>query len=396
MARIFNLLILVCSFMNAQPQLYDFSYDGDNRQYYLYTPDSLEAGAALIFVFHGYSGSAAGIMGYSDLNSLADQNGFVVCYPQGLIDDWDYRFWNVGYEFHSNETHDDVGFVKALAYYLQVQYQLSSYNTYSTGMSNGGDMSYLLACQASDVFRAVAPVAGCMMTWIYDSCAPANPMPVFEIHGTDDDVTWWEGADEIFNDGWGPWESVDTTFNFWTQLNGCTGSTIDTLPDINTSDSSYVISHKNTNGVNNNEVWLYEVVNGGHDWPGAYGNMDINSSEEIWNFFTNFIDNNLGITNNNEKQKPNIFLLQQNYPNPFNPVTALQYYLPQKSFVNITIYDILGREIKNLVNETQQAGYRSVIWSATNNQHNSVAGGVYLYRIQAGDYFQTRKMVLQK
>ena len=149
MAKIFNLLILVCSFMNAQPQLYDFSYGEDNRQYYLYTPDSLEAGAALIFVFHGYSGSAAGIMGYSDLNDLADQNGFVVCYPQGLIDDWDYRFWNVGYEFHSNETHDDVGFVKALAYYLQVQYQLSSYNTYSTGMSNGGDMSYLLACQAS-------------------------------------------------------------------------------------------------------------------------------------------------------------------------------------------------------------------------------------------------------
>ena len=90
MARIFNLLILVCSFMNAQPQLYDFSYDGDNRQYYLYTPDSLEAGAALIFVFHGYSGSAASIMGYSDLNDLADQNGFVVCYPQGLIDYWDY------------------------------------------------------------------------------------------------------------------------------------------------------------------------------------------------------------------------------------------------------------------------------------------------------------------
>ena len=288
MARIFNLLILVCPFMNAQPQLYDFSYGEDNRQYYLYTPDSLEAGAALIFVFHGYSGSAAGIMGYSDLNDLADQNGFVVCYPQGLIDDWGNRFWSVGYEFHSNETHDDVGFVKALAYYLQVQYQLSSYNTYSTGMSNGGDMSYLLACQASDVFRAVAPVAGCMMTWIYDSCEPIRPIPVFEIHGTDDDVTWWEGADENNNDGWGPWESVDTTFNFWTEINECTEYTVDTLPNVNPTDGSFVIGHKNIHGINDNEVWLYEVVNGGHDWPGAWGNMDINASAEIWGFLDQF------------------------------------------------------------------------------------------------------------
>jgi len=227
-------------------------------------------------------------MGYSDLNDLADQNGFVVCYPQGLIDNWDYRFWNVGYEFHSNETHDDVGFVKALAYYLQVQYQLSSYNTYSTGMSNGGDMSYLLACQASDVFRAVAPVAGCMMTWIYDSCEPIRPIPVFEIHGTDDDVTWWEGADENNNDGWGPWESVDTTFNFWTEINECTEYTVDTLPNVNTTDGSFVIGHKNIHGINDNEVWLYEVVNGGHDWPGAWGNMDINASAEIWGFLDQF------------------------------------------------------------------------------------------------------------
>ena len=285
MARILNLLILGCSFMNAQPQLYDFSYDGDNRQYYLYTPDSLEAGAALIFVFHGYSGSAAGIMGYSDLNDLADENGFVVCYPQGLIDDWDYRFWNVGYEFHSNETHDDVGFVKALAYYLQVQYQLSSYNTYSTGMSNGGDMSYLLACQASDVFRAVAPVAGCMMTWIYESCEPIRPIPVFEIHGTDDDVTWWEGADENNNDGWGVRGKV-LIQHLISGLRSMNAQeyTVDTLPNVNPTDDSFVIGHKNIHGINDNEVWLYEVVNGGHDWPGAWGNMDINASAEIWGF----------------------------------------------------------------------------------------------------------------
>ena len=383
-------------FVQAQPELYQFSHGGLNREYYLYVPDSLVVDAPLLFVFHGYSGSASGIMNYSGLNQIADDNGFVVCYPQGLIDDWDYSFWNVGYDWHVDETVDDVGFSTFLAQYLQTEYNLSAQNTFSTGMSNGGDMSYLLACQASDVFRAIAPVAGCMMTWLYNSCAPVNPVPVFEIHGTDDDVTWWDGADEINNDGYGPWESVDTTFNFWTQLNSCTEFIIDTLPDIDMSDGSYVVSHKNTNGLNNNEVWLYEVVNGGHDWPGVWGNMDISTSEEIWNFFENFINNNLGIADNNHRQDPNTFLLKQNYPNPFNPETTLHYYLLEQSFVNISIYDMFGREIKNLIKETQKTGQWSIKWNATNNDGKFVSGGVYFYKIQAGSYLKTGKMTLLK
>jgi len=383
-------------FIQAQPELHQFSHDGLSREYYLYIPDSLVAVAPLLFVFHGYSGSANGIMNYSDLNQIADENGFVVCYPQGLIDDWDYAFWNVGYDWHVDETVDDVGFSTSLAQYLQTEYNLSAQNTFSTGMSNGGDMSYLLACQASDVFKAVAPVAGCMMTWLYNSCAPLNPIPVFEIHGTDDDVTWWDGADENDNDGYGPWESVDTTFNFWTQLNNCNEFIIDTLPDIDMSDGSYVVSHKNTNGLNNNEVWLYEVVNGGHDWPGVWGNMDISTSEEIWNFFEIFINNNLGIKDNNQIQNPNTFLLEQNYPNPFNPETTLQYFLPEQSFVNISIYDMFGREIKNLINTTQEMGQRSIKWNATNHDGKIVSGGIYFYKIQAGAYLKTGKMTLLK
>jgi len=389
-------LLFSLLFVQAQPELHQFSHDGLSREYYLYIPDSLVADAPLLFVFHGYSGSASGIMNYSGLNQIADDNGFAVCYPQGLIDDWDYSFWNVGYDWHVDETVDDVGFATSLAQYLQTNFNLSTQNTFSTGMSNGGDMSYLLACQASDVFKAVAPVAGCMMTWLYNSCAPLNPIPVFEIHGTDDDVTWWDGADENNNDGYGPWESVDTTFNFWTQLNNCTEFIIDTLPDIDMSDGSYVVSHKNTNGLNNNEVWLYEVVNGGHDWPGVWGNMDISTSEEIWNFFEIFIINNLSNTDNNQSQDPNTFLLKHNYPNPFNPETTLYYYLPEQSFVSISIYDMFGREIKNLIKKTQEMGQWSIKWNATNNDGKFVSGGVYFYKIQAGAYLKTGKMTLLK
>ena len=93
---------------------------------------------------------------------------------------------------------------------------------------------------------------------------------------------------------------------------------------------------------------------------------------------------------------PEVFSLHQNYPNPFNPVTKLRYDLPENGNVNITIYDMLGREVKTLINQTQNAGYRSIIWDATNDYGKPVSAGIYLYQIQAGEYMRTKKMVLLK
>jgi arabinogalactan endo-1,4-beta-galactosidase len=85
-----------------------------------------------------------------------------------------------------------------------------------------------------------------------------------------------------------------------------------------------------------------------------------------------------------------------NYPNPFNPVTTLRYDLPKDELVTITVYDMLGNVVNNLVNANQFSGYKSVQWNATNNQGQSVSAGVYLYRIEAGEFRQTRKMILLK
>ena len=93
---------------------------------------------------------------------------------------------------------------------------------------------------------------------------------------------------------------------------------------------------------------------------------------------------------------PDEFALHQNYPNPFNPVTTLRYDLPENGHVHITIYDMLGREVKTLINQTQDTGYRSVVWDATNDYGKPVSAGVYLYQIQAGNFVQSRKMVLLK
>ena len=93
---------------------------------------------------------------------------------------------------------------------------------------------------------------------------------------------------------------------------------------------------------------------------------------------------------------PNKFILHQNYPNPFNPITTLRYDLPENSLVSITIYDIMGREVKSLINQTQNAGFKSIIWNAKNDYGKPVSAGVYLYQIQADEFVQTKKMVLLK
>ncbi len=93
---------------------------------------------------------------------------------------------------------------------------------------------------------------------------------------------------------------------------------------------------------------------------------------------------------------PKKFKLNQNYPNPFNPVTTLGYNLPEEGLVNITVYDMLGNVINQLVNEVQNSGYKAIQWDATDNQGQPVSAGVYLYTIEAGEFRQTKKMILLK
>jgi len=93
---------------------------------------------------------------------------------------------------------------------------------------------------------------------------------------------------------------------------------------------------------------------------------------------------------------PDQYMVYQNYPNPFNPVTTLRYDLAEQTHVNITVYDMLGRKVRTFLNQQQDPGYKSLIWDATNDYGKPVSAGIYLYRIQAGEYISTKKMVLLK
>jgi len=95
-------------------------------------------------------------------------------------------------------------------------------------------------------------------------------------------------------------------------------------------------------------------------------------------------------------QRPTEFGLRQNYPNPFNPVTTIQYALPKASDVKIEIYNILGQRVRMLVNEHQDPGYKMVHWDGKDDRGVEVSSGIYLYRIQAGDFEKCKKMTLLK
>ena len=134
-----------------------------------------------------------------------------------------------------------------------------------------------------------------------------------------------------------------------------------------------------------------------NDVPGF---LNVNTNQFIDNEIKKYVGgvgtSQLNTKNTYNSKIPNIFKIHKNYPNPFNPITTLRYDLPKDELVNITIYDMMGREINTLVNSRQTAGFKSTQWNATNNQGQPVAAGVYLYSIEVGQLSQTKKMVLLK
>ena len=117
------------------------------------------------------------------------------------------------------------------------------------------------------------------------------------------------------------------------------------------------------------------------------------TNHDVWPSISFELQDNLKIKNN---LLPKAYALHQNFPNPFNPITIIHFDLPKESNVKISVYDILGRSIKELVNEKQSPGFKSIKWEATNNFGKRVSAGIYIYSIEAENFRQTKKMVLLK
>ena len=255
--------------------------DGHMRHLVMYLPDGMQKGAPVVFVLHGYG---AGIWRENPLVATADRHGFAVCIPEGLRDPQGERSWNVGYPFQRGWKVDDVKALCRMARHVQKRYHLSRENTFLTGMSNGGEMCYLMAYSKQKTFKAVAPIAGLTMAWMYERMDAPRPIPLMEIHGTEDRVSEWTGDMEN-KGGWGAYLPVPVAIGYWVAKNRCTGEQVERIESIQGQEGHPIIKHRYSGSTTGCEVWLYEVVGGVHSWFTS----DMDTGEEIWQFFARYI-----------------------------------------------------------------------------------------------------------
>ena len=233
-------------------------HDGINRSYILYVPDSYSADqpASLVLNLHGYGMNAGEQMIYSNFYPIADDKGFILVHPQGTQDVVGSQFWNSGSGGQESNI-DDVGFLSNLIDTLSDQYNID--RVYSTGMSNGGFMSYRLACDLSHKIAAIASVTGSMTDFQLNACIPNQAVPTMQIHGTTDLVVPYEG-----NSMMGV-VAIEDVVSYWVSVNQCeTDPIITDVPDINMFDLCQAEHYVYENGVNGNSVEFYKIINGGH------------------------------------------------------------------------------------------------------------------------------------
>lgn len=263
-----------------------FQYGGVNRVYRLLVPQGYEDEALpLVFVLHGAGGTGLGIAGFSGFSELAEREGFVVVYPDGLG-----GAWNDNRPDPRVRPIDDVGFINSIIGYLTSELNIDETRIYATGYSMGGMMSYRLGCEARDRFAAVASVASTMPEYLITLCDEVTPLPVLVIQGTDDNIVPWIGYQ-------GGYLSARETLSHWGALNGCADQppTMEILPDADPEDGTLVVLETHADCDGNSEVVLYGVHNGGHTWPGraiqapfdlGLTTRDFEAAEAIWEFFS--------------------------------------------------------------------------------------------------------------
>ncbi len=134
------------------------------------------------------------------------------------------------------------------------------------------------------------------------------------------------------------------------------------------------------------------------EWLVQYGILDVTENSVFCSGVTEFsvwaFTHSVSVTDVDEDELPTASLLYQNYPNPFNPSTEIRYGLKESCHVKLAVFDVLGREVAVLVDDVQESGHRTVNWNGTDRSGNSVASGIYFYRLVAGEYISTKKMVL--
>lgn len=263
-----------------------FIHGGVTRSYIVYKPASYTPGTPVpvLLNFHGYTSNASEQLFYGDFRAIADTAGFLIVLPQGTEDAAQNTHFNVGW---GGSSVDDVSFTSAMLDSVISEFSVDESRIYSTGMSNGGFMSFHLACNLSDRIAAIGSVTGSMVAATEANCNAEHPTPVIQIHGTSDPTVPYNGQAGLS-------VSIPVVLTHWSDYNNCDVTAIVTpIPNTNTTDGSTVEKVEYLNGDNCTEVVHYKVIGGGHTWPGSAINLgntnyDINASLEIWKFVSQY------------------------------------------------------------------------------------------------------------
>ena len=341
-----------------------FVHDGLLREYRLYIPAIYNAATPVPVVFnlHGYTSDNLQQEFYGDFRPIADTANFIIVHPNGTLDGLGNRFWNT----FGAGTVDDLGFITALLDTISAHYSVDPDRVYSTGMSNGGFMSYDLACFRSDRFAAIASVTGSMTTPRLATCAAGHPMPVMQIHGTADPTVSYTGGSGVVG--------IEALVSYWIQFNNC-GPTpaFNAVPDISTADGCTAEHYVYTGGDAGSNVEFFKVIGGAHTWPGAaftigITNQDFSASKEIWRFLSQYRLSELQTGIVEQRDRSMDFTIG---PNPSSDAFQLRFTEP--SLRTMTLTNAIGQEVFT----TQFSGAELVV--------RVEAPGVYVITVREGE-----------
>lgn len=272
----------------------ELPYGDLTRSYRAIIPDSVTTQRKwpLLIALHG-SGTHAGTMeAFTGLSEFAAQEGFAVVYPNGTGRSRTTLSWNVrGFNSHAAKQQvDDLGYLQKLLDHLQETLPIDPGQVFVTGFSNGAMMAYSLACSIADRISAIGPVAGPMLRTME---SPSRPVPICHIHGTHDDFAPLEGGIGKKSLSKTKFPPLSETLTAWAQVNQCqTPPTVETFPPAY-PDGTHIVRHIYHSPDPHGQIQFYEVVGGGHTWPGKQSiftilgksTQNLDANRVLWQFF---------------------------------------------------------------------------------------------------------------
>ncbi|MFQ3549313.1 MAG: alpha/beta fold hydrolase [Armatimonadota bacterium] len=293
---VFSMIILLPTVVFSQNILLAGSFertikiDNKERSYTIYIPESIdmEKPISLVIALHGGGGNAKNMAETTNFNKKADEEGFIVAYPNGSGNLPNHLLtWNAGNccGYALENDIDDVRFIKDMIESLIKQLKVDPNRVYVTGFSNGGMMAYRLACEIPKYIAAIAVVSGSMNI----ECKSKEPVSVLIMHGTADKNVIYEGGKpkQQFDKHLRSDSSVAYAASYWVRRNDCDNTA---KPIIN----GKVIKTVYDNGKNGTSVVVYKLIGVGHVWPGNTKKtsltrdpafLDIDATDIIWDFF---------------------------------------------------------------------------------------------------------------